>query len=92
MKPEKPFCRVEGCDHRARGMKGFGLCMMHYQRFWEHGKLFGPTPMKELAGIGHLRKDGYRSIKVGESRKYEHIVVAKRLLEGRYHARLECIM
>ena len=80
MKPEKPLCRVEGCDQRARGMKGYGLCSMHYQRFWAYGEIFGSTPMRAPLRSGHTRKDGYRHTKVGNQRKYEHIWVAEKAL------------
>ena len=77
---EKPLCRVAGCVNRARGMRGYGLCGMHYQRFWEYGEIFGPTPMRAPLRAGHTRKDGYRQIKRGDERQYEHIAVAEKAL------------
>ena len=77
---EKPLCRVKDCIYRAKGMRGFGLCSMHYQRFWAHGELFGATPMRAPLRAGHTRKDGYRHKKIGDVRKYEHILVAEHAL------------
>lgn len=32
----KPPCRVIGCTELARGVRGVGLCSLHYQRFWTY--------------------------------------------------------
>jgi hypothetical protein len=77
---EKPPCRVADCVNLARGVRGFGICSMHYQRYWAYGELFGSTPMRAPLGAGHDRKDGYRAVKVGDVRKYEHILVAEKAL------------
>ena len=77
---EKPFCRVSGCTQRARGMRGYGLCSMHYQRFWAYGEIFGSTPMRAPLRAGHTRKDGYRAGTLDGVRKYEHIRIAEKAL------------
>ena len=77
---EKPLCRVSGCFNNANGVRGFGLCGMHYQRFWAYGDIGGATPMRAPLRAGHTRLDGYRQVKIGNHRKYEHIAVAEKAL------------
>ena len=76
----KPLCRVAGCDQRARGFKGYGLCSMHYQRFWAYGDIFGTKPMRAPLRSGHTRKDGYRATTLDGVRKFDHIRVAEKAL------------
>lgn len=77
---EKPPCRVAGCDQRARGFRGFGVCSMHYQRIWQHGNLFGAERMLAPRWSGSVRKDGYRIGTINGKRKLEHIRIAEKAL------------
>lgn len=81
MRPDTPspqLCAVDGCERFAKTRR---WCPVHYRRWLQHGDP-GPAAIKPYirTGLGNVRKDGYRWIRVNAHEVPEHRVVMERYL------------
>jgi hypothetical protein len=74
-------CEVESCDRQASAQN---FCKKHYLRWWKYGD---PNHIKIAEkGVGHLGKDGYRTIKRNGRTKGEHVWVMEEHLGRELYA------
>jgi len=65
-------CKVEDCPNPHDAL---GYCEMHYQRVRRDGEPGPAVPLRAARGAGHLHKTGYRTIRRGPRRVFEHRAV-----------------
>lgn len=73
------ICSVVGCMKRH---DSHGFCTHHARRFKTYGHPLGTNPLsnRRPRGSGELRPDGYVRHRLGDNRKYEHVLVAEKAL------------
>ena len=69
------MCSVSGCEKPVRAR---GWCSTHHQRWRMHGD---PLALKiSPAGSGTINDCGYRMLRDGGRRRYEHVEIAEKAL------------
>jgi|ERR1700694_425726 len=67
-------CKVEDCDKK---LYAWGMCYMHYKRVKRHGST---ERQRREMGTGTLTQHGYISIEHSGKAKYEHVLMAEKVL------------